>query len=161
MNAAENELYDIYLKNEQKCRKYSKRLGCYILFHMQVFVAAFLYSMYCIYRGNFDTSIWPLPFNYAVPFDETTVWGWYLMWFIQTNSAISYVSGVLSTTSYFMACCLYIDAICNHFELLVYSIDKATQQYLTEMNQTRKLKLRRKIKESFIDTVKQHVEILE
>lgn len=158
---ADHKISDIYWNNEQKCRKYTKTVCCYILFHMQVFVAAFFYPMYCMYVGNFDASTWPLPFNYAVPFDETTFWGYYLMWFIQANSAMAYCLGTTSTTSYFMACCLYIGALCDHFDSLAHSVDGAVEQCESEMVLERKLKLHRKINEYLVKVVKHHVETLE
>lgn len=128
---------------------------------MQVFVAAFFYPMYCMYIGNWDASTWPLPFNYVVPFDESTVWGWYLMWLIQTNSAISYCLGATSTTSYFMTCCLYIGALCDHFDLFAHSVDVAVIQSEVEIDSVKRMKLRRRINEFIVEVVKHHVETLE
>lgn len=51
----------------------------------------------------------------SVPFDTNTLWGWYLMWFFQFNISICYVSCTITITTYFVCCCIYIGAICEHF----------------------------------------------
>lgn len=160
-DTAKNEIYDIYWSNELKCRKYTKRICCYILWHCQVFVAAFFYPIYCIYAGKLDTSKWPLPFNMVVPFDTTTIQGWYLMWFIQINSAITYCLSVISTTSYFVACCLYIVATCDHFNFLIRSIEANIKESLGEKNSDKRVIIRRNIKEKLINVIQHHTDILE
>lgn len=162
LHLAENGEYDIYWNNEQKCRKFTKRIFCYILWHSQVFVTALLYSFYCVYTGNFNTSVWPLPFNFVAPFDTTVVWGWYLMWFIQFNSAMSYCLSVIAPTSYFVACCLYNVATCDHLNFLIQLIEADVKESLREETSSIRYQvIRRNIKGKFIKVVKHHAEILE
>lgn len=80
------------------------------------------YSLYCILRGNYDTSAWTLPLDVAVPFDTTTLGGWYSFWFIQMNTDLAYAGSFILITSYFVCCCFYIGAICDHFDFLFDSI---------------------------------------
>lgn len=140
------------------CRKYTKRIWCYILGHQQVFVAAFSYSIYSICTGNLDTSTWPLPFNMIVPFDAKPIWGWYLLWFIQINCAMSYCICTVAPTSYFISCCLYIGATCDHLDFITHSInlndENSRQESVLHTNQKFCMEKR------LIEAVKHHSEIL-
>lgn len=158
---AENEVYAIYSNNERMCTKYTIRLFCYILWHLQVFLAAGFFPIYCMYVGNFDTSTWPLPFNMAVPFDTSSIIGWYLLWFIQTNTAFSYCLGTIAPTAYFMNCCLYIITLCDHFNCIINSINEHVEGYHQIKNKLKTKKINLQIKEKLGRAVKHHEEILE
>lgn len=99
-----------------------------------MYAAALLYSLYCIIVGNFDTSTWELPFTLWVPFDTTTVHGWYLLWFIQFSMGMSYSSSQTTITSYFVCCSYYIGAICGHFNSLMNQVNKEVESNLMEKN---------------------------
>lgn len=161
MNLAENEIYDLYWNNEQKSRKYTIRIYLYIVYHLQVFLSPCLYSFYCIFVGKIDPSAWPLPFNMSVPFDITIMWGWYLMWFIQINAAFSYCLATVLTTSYFMICCFYINAMCDHFDFLIRSIEFDVRQNLKETNFLKSQQISQKITDKLINAVKHHSNVLE
>lgn len=81
-----------------------------------------LFSIYCILTGNSDASTWALPFDLSVPFDTNTILGWYLTWFFQFNISLCYVSCIITITTYFVCCCIYIGAICDHYEFLYKSV---------------------------------------
>lgn len=116
------DIYSIYWSAEQKCRKYTKIIFSYLFYHNSLFVSALFYSFYCIYCGQYDTSQWILPFVMYVPFDTTTFPAWYFLWFIQLNMSTAYIWVMLSITSYFISCCTYMYAICDHFDLLLKSL---------------------------------------
>lgn len=78
-----DEIFNLYWTNEQKCRKHSKRACLYIYFNQAAFVAAFIFSIIMLLNGQFDSSKLELPFNMAVPFDTTTPHGWYALWLCQ------------------------------------------------------------------------------
>lgn len=158
---AEDDVYAIYSNNEKMCTKYTIRLFCYILWHLQVFLAAGFFPIYCMYVGNFDTSTWPLPFNMAVPFDTSSIIGWYLLWFIQTNTAFSYCLGTIAPTAYFMNCCLYIITLCDHFNCIINSINEHVEGYHQIKNKLKTKKINLQIKEKLGRAVKHHEEILE
>lgn len=151
----------IYWNIELKCRNNSKRFCYYIILHMQIFVVAFFYSIYNIYRGNLDTSIWPLPFNFVVPFDDSTVWGWFLMWFLQSNCAFSYCLTMISLTAYFMSSCYYICAICEHLEFKLSKLNALVEQSMLDIDPIKHLIKIRKIKEKIIEIIKLHAKIFE
>lgn len=151
----------IYWDIEIQCRNHTRRLCYYILLHMQVFVVAFFYAMYNIYRGKLDTSTWPLPFNFAVPFDVSTIWGWLLMWFIQTNCAFSYCLTMISLTTYFMSSCYYIWAVCDHLEFKLRELNALVELSMMEVDPIKHLIKIRRIKEEIIEIIKLHAKIFE
>lgn len=107
-------------------------------------MASVVFSMFDMLNGNLDTSTWSLPFDTYAPFDMSIIWKWYSLWFIQFNIGFVYVSAIASITSYFACCCLYMGAICGHFEHLFESIADAVQRFPTQNN------LMQRRKESFI-----------
>lgn len=119
------EVEHLYWTNEQKCRKYTKNMFCYYsLFNESATLVSLCSSVFMVFTGNFDTSKLILPFTFAVPFDTETMWGWYLLWFIQLNVGVSYGKTMISITSYFICCCFYIETICDHFNLVIESIEQ-------------------------------------
>lgn len=125
-----------------------------------MFVAAFLYPIYCMLNGRMDTSKWILPFVISVPFDTSQFYGWYLLWFIQLNMSIAYTCVMLSITSYFVSCSVYICAICDHFDLIFKSLKKDDDECAVEkkgQSQCRSTKYRNKIKRA----INVHVQIYE
>lgn len=115
------EIHEIYWRTEQKCQKYTKMIVYYVVHHQSMLIVSFMHSIYSVLIGNFDISTFFLPFHISIPFTVNTIWKWYLLWFIQFNMALSYALTMVSVTSYFVCCCLYIAAICDHFDLLNYS----------------------------------------
>lgn len=101
-----------------KCRKYTRRISSYFYVNESIFLTAPLFSLVNILMGNSDVSTWALPMDLSVPFDKNTLWGWYLMWFFQFNISICYVSCTITITTYFVCCCIYIGAICEHFRFM-------------------------------------------
>lgn len=85
-------------------------------------ILALINSFNCINNGNFDSSTWPLAFSSANPLQIHNTFEWFCMWFIQYNISLAYAIATSLTSSYFVCCCLYIIAICDHFNLLVHSI---------------------------------------
>lgn len=97
----------------------------------------------------------------SVPFDKTAVWGWFLLWFLQINTAFSYCLATILPTSYFMICCLYINALCDHFDLIIRLIGENVKETRTETNSLKKQIFYRKINNDLISAVKHHSKILE
>lgn len=116
------EIFNIYWNTERKCRQLTKLMPLYPL--MLMFVAAILYSFYCLLTGNLDTTTWILPYRMSVPFNTKPIHGWYLFWFLQANTGMSYSLVMVTISSYFVCCCFYIEAVCKHFDYLIYSLKK-------------------------------------
>lgn len=121
-SVTEIEVMKIYEKNEEKCRKNTKTMGFYIFVNQSTYITASLYSVYCMFSGNWDTTTWPLPFHFAVPFNENTILGWYLVCIAQFSVSLCYALSLISVSSYFFCSCNYIAAICDHFSSLLHSI---------------------------------------
>lgn len=133
----------------------------YILFHEQVFIVSLIYSIYCICIGSTDTSSWPLVFNLVAPFDIKPIWGWLLMWFFQLNVSICYTLSTISTISYFICCCYYITAICDHFKLVIELIKGNLCDMRFQNDAIRNGKYFYRIKQQIHDAIEIHVNMFE
>lgn len=155
------EIVDLYRKNEQKCYKYSRRASLYIIFNQISFISSFVYSIFMLLTSTFDASKLLLPFNFVVPFNTQTLWGWYLMWFLQFNTGISYIFSTVSVISYFMCCCYYIGAICDHFDILIEMIKNDLEFYRKENNPLVYRKLGKSIQRKFHQSIAIHIKAFE
>lgn len=120
----EEEVNEIYWETEQKCRKYTFRLGCYVLVHTSVFPISITHALYCLSRGDKDTSAWFMAYPVLLPFDMDTVSGWMMTWACEWCMGLAYTLSVTSVTAYFVSCCFYIDGMCDHFNFMMQSISK-------------------------------------
>lgn len=118
-------MFNIYWRIEQKCRKCTKLIAFYPLNLM--FLAAVLYSIYCISIGNLDTSTWILPYTLSVPFNTRSIHGWYALWFIQTQIGISYSAVLVTISTYFVCCCFYIVGLCENFDYLINTLEESDE----------------------------------
>lgn len=85
----------------------------------------FALSIVSMLQGNFDTSTWFFPCKIAVPFDTTSILGWYMKLILFGLYAVFTGYLVVSTlTAYFVSCCYYIDACCDHLNLMFSEMDK-------------------------------------
>lgn len=98
------------------CQKHTKILFKYLIGHGITFLFPFLFSIYCVYIGDVDTSTWQLRFQYSLIFNSNNLWNWYFAWVCECMSAMAYASCIVASTTYFICCCLYIEAICEHFK---------------------------------------------
>lgn len=103
------------------CRKQTKIMGFYIFVNQSTYVTASLYSIYCMISGNWDAKTWPLPFDFSVPFNDRTVWGWYIVCLLQFNLSLCYAFGLISVSSYYFCSCKYIITLCEHMRILIHS----------------------------------------
>lgn len=159
-SSAQCKIFSIYWINEQKCQKYTKRIAYYLFFHMSIFFLNFLNAIINIILGNLNTSTWSLSFTMSVPFDKTCVWGWLLTSFIEINTAISYSFCMVSITSYFICCCFYIEALCEHFDALI-KLSGNEVERIREKNQQITGKFYLKAHNQLSEAVKLHVKIFE
>lgn len=120
----------------------------------------FVQSIYFLSTGNFDASKFPLSYYMDVPFDTTTIWGWYLLWFIQCAMSFNYGMGMTSTTSYFLCCCLYIDTIRKHINFLFATLKDNFNQIQNVNNQKNYHKLCQNIQANLHEAIDLHVKII-
>lgn len=138
--AQDDKINRIYRNIEEKCQRYTKIFCFYIVINQCQFVSSIVFSIFDMLNGNLDTSEWSLPFDMIAPFDTSVIWKWYILWFIQFNIGFAYVSGITLITTYFVCCCLYIGAICEHSEHLFESIAEEVQQVLPRIERTHRLR---------------------
>lgn len=155
------DISEIYWRAEQKCRKYTKKITSYFFINEAIFLGAPLFSFYCILTGNTDASTWALPFDLSVPFDTNTILGWYLTWFFQFNISLCYVSCTITITTYFVCCCIYLAAICEHFGFLFDSVAEDVERNRGETIPMKHRKRKRTIEEKMGKIVATHAKVFE
>lgn len=158
--SGEPEIVQIYWKAEQKCRKYLNRFVYFMILNQLLFVATFIYSIFCILIRRVDVWTFMLSFHMVVPFDTQTNWGWYLLWSIQFCMSFSYALTMVSITSYFISCCTYIEALCKHFKSIADSADEIDANG-KDNNPNGNRQYHAQIKEKFSQAVEIHVKMFE
>lgn len=133
-----------------------------IFCHQMPCVAALGYAIYCISKNDFDTSAWNLPFDVVVPFDTRPVWGWLLKWLFELNCSIAYILAMIIPTTYFFCFCLYIVAICNHFDALVDSFHLNIEQFQSDaIDRSKHLDLWVGVRNNILQLIGVHLNVLE
>lgn len=97
----------------------------------------------------------------SAPFDTNTIFGWYLMWFFQFNISICYVSCIITITTYFVCCCIYIGALCEHFGFLYKRVTESVEKNRHETNTIQANKMEQEIKQQMSKVVIIHAKIYE
>lgn len=154
--AQSDKIINIYQNVEKKCLRYTKRISIYIYMDQIMFVVSICLSIYSILLGNIDTASWDLPYRLSVPFSTKSIWGWLLMWFCQSNLAMSYSLAMVSVTSHFVCCCLYTNAICDHFNYLINLLNEEIDLNRTEKYPKKYKKRCQIIKKTFSVAVELH-----
>ncbi|XP_031617477.1 odorant receptor 4-like [Contarinia nasturtii] len=133
---AENDeqVASIHWNTEQNCRQFTAKFMKFVFANQSMYAASLLFSFYCMIVNNFDTSTWILPFTLWVPFNTEHLLGWYLLLFIQFSMGMAYSMSQVTITAYFVCCCNYIGAICEHFNLLMNSVRADVEFNLNEKN---------------------------
>lgn len=106
--------FDAYKKAEEKSNKFTIWFATVVMvvFTLGVILVSVVLSFVSLFYGNYDTSMWFIPFYYhnIFPFDTSTVAGWYFELFFQMGSGYSYVFAITSTISLFGGFNWYIEA---------------------------------------------------
>lgn len=144
-----------------KCRKYTKKIATYIFINQSTFLGSLCNSFYRLYIGDREVSTWILPFYSWVPFDIDEVWKWYTLWTIQFAMGFCYCSCITTITSYFICCCLYIEAICDHFNCLLNSVMDDTKRNQKNTNPLEHERRLRQINKNLSKSIQIHVKVFE
>lgn len=126
-----------------------------------MFVTAALQCIYDIICENYDTSAWNLPMRVSVPFNTDSVLGWFLLLFIQLNISAAYSLTVIAVTSYFICCCLYLEAMCDHFDELINLVKGDVEINRKEKNRSTSRKSEHQIWKNLCDAIKIHGDLYE
>lgn len=154
-----HEVHEIYWNCELEGQKQVGRISRFIHFNQTIYVLVLSFSIYKMCHGNFDTSDWLSTHNLVLPFDDTTVWGWFLRCFIQINDTFSYVSGMVPAASHFVCCCIYIGAICDHFNHIIRAPNM--EEFKETKNQRENSEICLKLKENFVQAIQLHFKLFE
>lgn len=123
-----------------------------------IWASVFFYAIFCVFSGNYDTSTWLQPYNLIVPFKTTTYLGWFMLYLIQVYLGTVYSLSKSSVTTYFMCCCYYVEALCQHFEYKVHTIKTYfSQQHHSKMNIEKSRLSRRELEAKMKDLIKHHI----
>lgn len=155
------EVQNIYWKCEQKCRKHTLRFGYFVITHTSTFTIGLVYALVCIAFEDYNTASWYLPFFMLVPFDQTRILSWMLMWLFQFNIAMGYALVTTSVTSYFVSCCYYIHSMCDHFKLLINSVTNGIEHMQMEKNRWEIMKIYQQTEIQLRNIVNFHMKIKE
>lgn len=60
----------------------------------------------------------------VVPFDTSTVFGWYVLWVVQIYAGYTYLFTITVVTTYFLSTCIYVGACCEQFSSMIFVLDE-------------------------------------
>lgn len=142
------------------CRRFTKLVISMMLHLSNVVWGLFLFnSFFQLWRGNYDTSTWIVAFNIAVPFDISTVFRWYIFYMIQGLLAYSYSLNQPIIITFFMSCCFYTEALCEHFRLAIRATNFGGNSLIKNGN--KKVEENLLVREKFISAVEHHAKLME
>lgn len=157
-----DRVQSIYWRAEQTYRKYVKNIAIsYLVCTHSSYVSALAYSVHAILTGNNDASKWPVVYDLSVPFDTKTIFGWYGLLLVSKAMDFAYLISCLLGTSQFIGCCIYIEAICEHFDLLMQTAHANNKQNMQEENPRTIEETANKIKALIRDAMEIHIKIYE
>lgn len=159
--SAEKSLAPIYLTVEQRCRRFTMQMSSFAVFELASIVMALFISFYHIHVGNLDTSTYYLPLHYATPFTIDSVFKWDLFWAIQLLGCVAYLAGTVVVITYFVCCCFYVEALCDHFDLLIETIDDELHPKRRDSNQVDIRSGSSNVRKIFSDAIDHHNKIYE
>lgn len=116
------------------CQRFAEQMLVFVLSQRSVFLFALFFSIYCICVGNFDASTYYLPMRFLPPYHIDTLLGWYPFWALQFICSISYLCGTVVVTMYFVSCCYYLGALCNHFDYHLELVDAEFEKNSNPIN---------------------------
>lgn len=149
----------IYQKTETRCRLFSKwALIIYTNFLLIFFITpSIIHSIVCMRCGNFDTSTWFIAMKFVVPFDTTTVPGWYMALLVEIYFCCVYTIVITALITYLtVSSRLYIDALCEHFKLIFRKVDSKMKS-----SQKRSINRKHEMRSCFKEVISFHMKIVE
>lgn len=156
--AERNGFADIYRKAERNGRLCTKWISLYVVVNCTLcaFLMAIVHSIVCMWRGNYQTSTWFLPYKMSVPFDTSTVFGWYIFWLVQIYAGYTYLFTISAVITYFVSCCFHIVACCEQFLYMFNALDSQFVEDV-EMNYQNVLKVKKQLNDAIVF----HIKIME
>lgn len=95
-----------------------------LFFTLGTILVTLAMALWNMYKGNYDTSNWFLPYRIILPFDRSSMFAWYCEFFLQAYSGYAFVLTITSTVTFFGGCSYYIDACLRQFKHMFNEIDE-------------------------------------
>lgn len=109
-----------------------------------------------MWHENFDTSTWYFETQVIVPFDLSNIYFWYGLVVLEGFMSIVFSFIFITAITYFMCCCFYINACCQHFRLICLQLNKKINRNAQQMDENLM-----GIKKRLCDALKIHVNLIE
>lgn len=109
---------------------------------------AIINAVFNIFVGNRHPETWYLPYMISLPFDRSTYMGYFLSLLAQMMAGYTYILTMTAVTTFFLACCFYIEACVQHLKFKIENMDIIDENKQNAFNQLR-------------DIVQFHVAIIE
>lgn len=128
-----------YTEAERKGTKYVKTISMIFLTHIStgVFGMAIMNAVYNIYIGNSHPQTWYLPYMISLPFDRSTYTGYLLSLLAQMMAGYTYILTMTAVTTYFLACCFYIEACIQHLQYKIGNLDSIAENERDDIDRLR------------------------
>lgn len=81
-----------------------------------VFGLAIVHAIFNLIHGNNHPETWYLPYHLVLPFDITTFPGYICILLSQILGGYTYIFTMSAVVTYFMDCCIFIEACVEHFK---------------------------------------------
>lgn len=125
----------IYWNAERKSQHFTRKLASFLLFQQISFVIALVLSIYSVCMGNFNTKTYILPLRVAAPFPIDTVFAWYSFYLMQWIFGVTYMFVFIPVTSYFVCNCIYLNALCDHFDFIIKCVNAEFYEWQSDSNE--------------------------
>lgn len=80
-------------------------------------------AFYNMYIGNFECTTWFMPMTLYFPIDNTKVYGYFLILLFEMYAGYTYEFTMTAVVTYFVSCCFYIEACCQHLQVMFDELD--------------------------------------
>lgn len=97
----------------------------------------------------------------SVPFDTNTIYGWYSLLVLLICTDLAYFVSLILGTTQFVGSCIYIAAICEHFDAIMQTVQANVEKYRNEKDPWEYKKLRANINSQIHKAVRIHSGIYE
>lgn len=149
----------IYEDVEQKSRSFTNFLFCLGIGSgaVGVIIPSYMLSFISMFMGNYDPSTWFFPIKYSVPFNSSTILGFYIkLTMYAVHGLHSYYMIILTSICYLVSCCYYINACCAHFQHMSNEVDRIIS-HDKEIKQEETIEVNNRLKVA----IEFHIKILE
>lgn len=154
----DEKVLEIYQEAEKRSRLITKWTTIVFVSDLNALSISpsFFFSLYSMWHGNYNTDTWVLSVKFFVPFDTSTVFGWYMELLLEASFGCACVVTLSVVLTWLVSCCIYVNALCDHSAAIFKKIDaKITVQ------QTDSVEAMKSTREDLKDLILFHVKLME